>query len=355
MSEYDFPRKTFTVAATGHTYEYIRIAATSPSKSTIAFFHGFPAVASGWRHQIKYFADQGYGIFAPDLLGFGGSSRPASALEYRSRLVVADLIAILDHEKIMNFHVVGHDAGSYVVSRLYNYHPSRLLSLTFISVPYSPPAAHFDLTTINQMTKKLIGFEKFAYCEFLASDRSPELIEQHVSLPFPSISLSHANTLQLESFLSLAYHADATIKADNFYPPGAMEAWLQSNRNDGPANLLLSPTEAADWLASFRASGLRGATRGYQLMTDNLNEAHEKADLAAGKLTTKIRGIPVLAVDATPDKASLPGFMEGAFKGVVDSYALRVVARQGHYPHVVSREEVNRWIGELVATGRVDD
>lgn len=128
-----------------------------------------------------------------------------------------------------------------------------------------------------------------------------------------------------------------------------MEAWLKADRND--KNILLSPAEAKTWLAAFRRSGLRGATRGYQLMTDNLNEATEKADLASGKLTTKIRAasVPVLAIDATPDKASVPGFMEGALKGNVDAWTMRTASSQGHYPHIVSSDEVNGWIGELVA------
>ena len=191
MSE--FPRKKFTVASSGNEYEYIRIEATSPTKSTIAFFHGFPAMAFGWRHQIKYFADKGHGIIAPDLLGYGGTSKPESASNYRMRILVEDVREVLDHEKIDNFHGVGHDSGSYFLSRLYNYHPSRLLSLTLISVPYNPPGIPFDVEAVNQLTKKLIGFEKFGYIQFLGSDRSPDVIEQHVS-SYLSPSLSHRIT-----------------------------------------------------------------------------------------------------------------------------------------------------------------
>lgn len=204
----NLPRKTFTVAATRHTYSYIHIPSSStPPKSTIAFFHGFPAVSSGWHAQISHFAAQGHGIFAPDLLGFGGSSTPASATEYNSRLVVADLIAVLEHEKIANFHGVGHDAGSYVLSRIYNYCPGRLLSLTFISVPYSPPAAHFDLGVINAMMKKMVGFEKFAYCEFLAGERAWALIEEHVSLPLSFPTLGLACCLPVSIYAILTYLA----------------------------------------------------------------------------------------------------------------------------------------------------
>lgn len=166
--------------STGHTYEYIRIKPTSPNQTTIAFFHGFPDIAFSWRHQISHFAQQGYGIIAPDLLGFGGSSTPEDAREYRSKMLVEDTMAILDHEEIDKYHGVGHDVGSYVLSRLYNYHPARLLSMTFISIPYGAPGARFDINAMNEWTKNVIGFEKFAYMQFLASERSTELIEQHV-------------------------------------------------------------------------------------------------------------------------------------------------------------------------------
>ncbi|ETN37923.1 uncharacterized protein HMPREF1541_07546 [Cyphellophora europaea CBS 101466] len=330
---FDLPRKTYTVASTGHTYEYIRIEAANATKSTILFLHGFPAIASGWHHQIKYFADLGHRIIAPDLLGFGGTSNPESASEYRSNILIEDTIAVLDHEKIGRFHGVGHDAGTYVLSRLYNYHPARLLSMTFIAVPYGAPGTHYDLEAMNQLTKKLIGFEKFAYMYFLSSDRSPELIEQH-----------------LASFLNVAYHKNVDIKADSFYPPGKLQAWLEADRND--EQVLLSPEESTRWLEAFRKSGFRGATNGYRVMAENLNEEHEKADLAAGKLTTKIE-IPVLAIESTPDKASLPGFMEGAIKPYATAQlTTKTVESQGHYPHIVSKEEVNQAVHEFLS--RID-
>jgi soluble epoxide hydrolase / lipid-phosphate phosphatase len=178
----DFPRKLFTVASTGHKYDYIRISASAADKPTIAFLHGFPAVAFGWRHQITYFAEQGYGIVAPDMLGFGGSSCPEEPTEYRSKMLVEDMMALLDHEGIDTYHGVGHDAGSYVLARLYNYHPKRLRSVTFISVPYGAPGVRFSIDAMNAWTKTAIGFEKFAYMQFLASDNSHDLIEQHVSI-----------------------------------------------------------------------------------------------------------------------------------------------------------------------------
>lgn len=84
-------------------------------------------------------------------------------------------------------------------------------------------------------------------------------------------------------------------------------------------------------------------------MIQNLNVEVEKADLAEGRLTTKIE-VPVLAIDAQPDKASIPHFFEGSLKPHVTAELIfKIVQSQGHYPHIVSKDEVNQYISELIS------
>ncbi len=151
---------------------------------------------------------------------------------------------------------------------------------------------------------------------------------------------------QLESFQSLAYHANVDIKADNFYPPGQLEAWLHADRND--KQILLDKEEAASWLVAFSKGGFWGPTNWYRQITDTVNEEDEKADLAAGKMTTEIR-VPVLAIDSKPDKSSFPGFLEGSIRPHAKELTIKVVESQGHYPHIVSKEEVNRALDDLIS------
>lgn len=178
----DFHRKSLTIASSNHTYSYIQIPAASSTKGTLLFLHGFPAIALTWHHQLIYFQHLGYGIIAPDLLGFGLTSKPESVKDYHSKIIVEDINSILEHEGIEKYHGIGHDAGTFVLSRLINYYPEKLLSVTFISLPYTPPAMHFDLSVMNGLMQKLIGIEKFGYIQFLAEERSSEIIEKHVSL-----------------------------------------------------------------------------------------------------------------------------------------------------------------------------
>jgi pimeloyl-ACP methyl ester carboxylesterase len=182
MAAIAFPEHAKTVIlSTGHTYNYVHIPPTSPTKPTILFFHGFPSSCYDWRHQINFFPLHGYGILAPDLLGYGGSSKPTSAEEYKAKKMAAEMIEILDHEGLTKVHAVSHDTGTILLSRLANYYPDRLLSCTFLAVPYSKPGEHFDLDAVNALTKKVHGKERFGYLKFFVSDRTGDLLDQHVS------------------------------------------------------------------------------------------------------------------------------------------------------------------------------
>ena len=185
--------KSFKLS-TGHTYSFVYIPATTSSTSTILFLHGFPSACYDWRHQVAFFADHGYGVIAPDLLGYGGTSKPASAEEYKAKKMAAEIAEILDHEHLDRVHAVSHDTGSILLSRLANYFPERLLSCTFLTVPYSRPGEHFDLEAVNKMTKQLLGKERFGYVKFFAENNAGQLLDQHVrSLP----RVFHLRTIML--------------------------------------------------------------------------------------------------------------------------------------------------------------
>lgn len=182
MADIAFPANAKSLSlSSGHTYTYVYISAQT-DKSTILFLHGFPSSSYDWRHQIAFFANEGYGVLAPDLLGYGGTSKPTSIDEYKTKKMVAEISEILDHEKLEYVHAVSHDIGSILLSRLANYLTQRLLSCTFLGVPYSRPGSHFDLDAVNAMTKNLHGKEKFGYLRFFIEDYAGKLLDEHVSL-----------------------------------------------------------------------------------------------------------------------------------------------------------------------------
>ena len=71
--------------------------------------HGFPSTSSDWRFVTKYFGERGYGIIVPDLLGYGGTDKPVTPDSYRMKLMVGDMVEIVDAEKAESVVVLSHD------------------------------------------------------------------------------------------------------------------------------------------------------------------------------------------------------------------------------------------------------
>ncbi|MEV5408286.1 alpha/beta hydrolase [Thermopolyspora sp. NPDC052614] len=106
----------------------------------VVLAHGFPDLAVTWRLQIPALVEAGYRVVAPDMRGYGRSSRPRERSAYAAHTVGLDLIGLLKHEGVERAHFVGHDWGAACVWRLGLDHPEAVLSLTGLSVPYAVPA-----------------------------------------------------------------------------------------------------------------------------------------------------------------------------------------------------------------------
>lgn len=103
-----YPHSTYTTGR-ALTYSYIHIAPQLPNTRYILFLHGFPSTSHHWRHQIAFFAAKGYGILAPDLLGFGQTSKPSELDMYRGESMARDIVEILEFEGVEVVVGVAHD------------------------------------------------------------------------------------------------------------------------------------------------------------------------------------------------------------------------------------------------------
>jgi len=147
-------------SSTTYTYVYIPARGLNP---TLLLLHGFPSSSYDWRRQIEYFPAKGFGVLAPDLLGYGGTDRPSSLSGYNGKRMASELVELLEHEKIENVHVVGHDWGCFPASRLANYYPKRFL-------------------TVNKITKDTMGFERFGYWYFFNNEEAGKLCAENVRI-----------------------------------------------------------------------------------------------------------------------------------------------------------------------------
>ena len=68
--------------------------AQAGSGPSVLLVHGWPESWYSWRHQIKGLAESGYRVIAPDMRGYGDTSSPTLAADYRVDTLVADLMPI---------------------------------------------------------------------------------------------------------------------------------------------------------------------------------------------------------------------------------------------------------------------
>lgn len=60
----------------------------------LLLLHGFPDLAQGWTRLMPFLADD-YRVYAPDLRGYGASSRPHRVAHYGLSSLLADLVALI--------------------------------------------------------------------------------------------------------------------------------------------------------------------------------------------------------------------------------------------------------------------
>ncbi|WP_243451486.1 alpha/beta fold hydrolase [Pacificimonas flava] len=80
--------------ANGLDFELVA-AGPRRAKRAVLMLHGFPELNLSWRHQIAFLAERGWRVWAPNLRGYGATSRPEGLAAYRLDALTADVAALL--------------------------------------------------------------------------------------------------------------------------------------------------------------------------------------------------------------------------------------------------------------------
>ncbi len=139
----------------------------------VLLLHGFPQTSHCWRGVWPALVEAGYRVVVPDQRGYSPRARPAEVEAYRLPRLVEDALGLLDAVGAASAHVVGHDWGAAVAWQLAARHPSRVRTLTAVSVPH--PLAFVDaLRTDPEQREKSRYMRDFARpgydAELLADD-----------------------------------------------------------------------------------------------------------------------------------------------------------------------------------------
>ena len=278
-----------TVARTLPHGPTLHCRTSGPSGAPVLLFlHGFPEGAFVWDALLEHFSrpeNGGYRCVAPWLRGFGPSSAPADAKDYRPKHLVQDILALIAIESpgAPLACLVAHDWGGAVAWNTANQFPQQMQRLAIINSPHPG-------TFLRELQTNPAQQAASAYMNFLIRPDAESLLA--------------ANDFQrMWRFLNR--------------PDGTPPAWLdEATRAQYHATWSAGLTGGCNY---YRASPLRPARPG--------DPAVDAVQLPRSMLTVDV---PTWVLWGLDDIALLPSLLDG-LDGYIPRLTLETVADADHW------------------------
>ncbi|KAG8528160.1 uncharacterized protein KY384_007077 [Bacidia gigantensis] len=317
--------------SSGRVYRYAYYAPSpQANRPTILFLHGFPSSSFDWRRQFTYFALKGYGVLAPDLLGYGGTDKPSDPAAYAMKSMAADVVDLLDcisgagkavivaHDLIV---LVNMDSGSVLQSRVWTYYPTRFEKYVFLDIGYFAPGLFLGEAGV------IANKDTLGYQIFFNEDRSGSVLDQHQ-----------------DSIWSLLYTSNVPKYWPKYLsPPGAVEAFLNRNGRVPTGSFVSIQDELVhNRIFAVTNGGYNPSLNWYRSMYRNVNLADENTIPKSAANITK----PVLLVTAANDTVGTPAAAEAQTR----PYAPDLNEHQvdsGHFVMLERADEVNKAMSDF--------
>lgn len=207
--------------------------AMAGSGPPVLLLHGYPQTHVMWRHVIHRLAPH-YTLVAPDLRGYGESSKPAGDPEhttYSKRAMCGDLLRLMQCLGHDRFDVVGHDRGARVGHRMALDAPGAVRTLAVLDIV----PTHF---LFHHVDRELA--ESYFHWFFLTRSELPEsLIGQNVDGWTRWILASWASSARPIEEVAVEEYVAAMRR------PGAVHASCEDYRAAASVDLVLDEADIA--------------------------------------------------------------------------------------------------------------
>lgn len=184
--------------------------------------HGFPECGYSWRHQLPLLARLGYRAWAPDLRGYGRSSRPPAMRDYAIENLMADVAGLIDASQARSVTLLAHDWGAIVAWYFAMRQIRPLERLVIMNVPH-PGAVR---PSLRQLLRSwyILFFQIPGLPEWLLSRRSYEPIAQAFSgmavdqsrFPDEVIEVYRRNAAQPGALTAMIHWYRAAVRGGGF-------------------------------------------------------------------------------------------------------------------------------------------
>ncbi len=232
------------------------------SDDVALLLHGFPECRFSWRHQLAPLARLGWRAVAPDLRGYGDTSRPKERAAYELSRLVNDAAALFDTLGARRRLLIGHDWGAVIAWAVAIQRASPLDGLIVMNVPHPDVFRRVIRRSWRQQFRSW-------YILFF----------QLPWLPEKAMTAGRAGAVA-RALTGMARNPDAfppDVLArfrENALRPGAMTAMINYYRANAPAFIKAQPSESVRvptlmiWGEHDRALGLE-LTEGYENLVDD--------------------------------------------------------------------------------------
>jgi soluble epoxide hydrolase/lipid-phosphate phosphatase len=322
-------RKQVAVSA-NLNYTYY-VSQPKGDRPTLLLLHGCPDTASLWSDLITtHLVPAGYGVVAPDLIGYGDTDKPAPLELYSLALISSQVLSVLDHEHLRTVIVVGHDFGAALASKVYSYHPERVAGLITLGTAFIPPSPYpFDFEQVKAMLEQYQGYCSIWYFPLFTSGEGASVIDAHLDRMF---TLLHGGGQRMKDVLCVE---------------GGIEKWLAGTEIVDVLPYAQEPGFREAWIGRLKKDSWTAPLNWYKATVANLSLDEDQAALAAGRHVVKV---PYLFLGATEDPlAPTAAVQRLQAQGLLEDVTVKEVGA-GHWCMLEKPREVGEavvaWLGD---------